>query len=80
MLHGNVLLHDQWNTDDLVLDYQLLPGTPWRSAVAGLRPEVVHVCAADHLPRHLGAAGRVRLRVGRRRQARKRWAGRCWQS
>jgi hypothetical protein len=45
MLHGNVLLHGWWATDvsfwtTELLQYALVV------AVAGLRPEVVHICAA----------------------------------
>ncbi len=45
MLHGNVLLHGWWVTDFSVWTTEL-PQYALVSAVAGLRPEVVHVCAA----------------------------------
>jgi hypothetical protein len=45
MLHGNVLLHGWWVTDVSFWTTEL-PQYALVSAVAGLRPEVVHVCAA----------------------------------
>src|SRR5579872_4251124 len=45
MLHGNVLLHGWWVTDVSFWTTEL-PQYALASAVAGLRPEVVHVCAA----------------------------------
>src|SRR5690348_14056108 len=45
MLHGNVLLHGWWVTDVSFWSTEL-PQYALVSAVAGLRPEVVHVCAA----------------------------------
>ncbi len=45
MLHGNVLLHGWWATDVSFWTTEL-PQYALASAVAGLRPEVVHVCAA----------------------------------
>ena len=45
MLHGNVLLHGWWTTDFSLWTTEL-PQYALVSAVAGLRPEVVHICAA----------------------------------
>ena len=45
MLHGNVLLRGWWVTDVSFWTTEL-PQYALVSAVAGLRPEVVHVCAA----------------------------------
>jgi hypothetical protein len=45
MLHGNVLLHGWWVTDVSFWTTEL-PQYVLVSAVAGLRPEMVHVCAA----------------------------------
>jgi hypothetical protein len=45
MLHGNVLLHGWWVTDVSFWTTEL-PQYALVSAVAGLRPEVVHICAA----------------------------------
>jgi hypothetical protein len=45
MLHGNVLLHGWWVSDFSIWTTEL-PQYALVSAVAGLRPEVVHICAA----------------------------------
>jgi hypothetical protein len=45
MLHGNVLLHGWWATDVSFWTTEL-PQYALVAAVAGLRPEVVHICAA----------------------------------
>ena len=45
MLHGNLLLHGWWVTDVSFLTTEL-PQYALVIAVAGLRPEVVHICAA----------------------------------
>jgi hypothetical protein len=45
MLHGNVLLHGWWATDVSFWTTEL-PQYAVVEAVAGLRPEVVHICAA----------------------------------
>jgi len=45
MLHGNLLLHGWWMTDVSFYTTEL-PGYMLVEAVAGLRPEVVHICAA----------------------------------
>jgi hypothetical protein len=45
MLHGNVLLHG-WLVTDVSFWTTELPQYALVSAVAGLRPEVVHICAA----------------------------------
>ena len=45
MLHGNVLLHGWWVTDVSFLTTEL-PQYALVIAAAGLRPEVVHICAA----------------------------------
>src|ERR1700733_1336379 len=45
MLHGNVLLHGWWDTDVSFITTEL-PEYMAVTAVAGVRPEVVHVCAA----------------------------------
>ncbi len=45
MLHGNLLLHGWWDTDVSFITTEL-PEYMGVTAVAGVRPEVVHVCAA----------------------------------
>jgi len=45
MLHGNVLLHDWWDTDVSFITTEL-PEYMAVTAVAGVRPEVVHICSA----------------------------------
>ena len=45
MLHGNLLLHGWWVTDVSLLTTEL-PQYALVIAVAGLRPEVIHICAA----------------------------------
>ncbi len=45
MLHGNVLLHGWWDTDVSFVTTEL-PEYMGVTAVAGVRPEVVHVCSA----------------------------------
>jgi len=45
MLHGNLLLHGWWVTDVSFLTTEL-PQYALVIAAAGLRPEVVHICAA----------------------------------
>jgi len=45
MLHGNVLLHGWWDTDVSFITTEL-PEYMGVTAVAGVRPEVVHVCSA----------------------------------
>jgi len=45
MLHGNLLLHGWWDTDVSFITTEL-PEYVGVTAVAGVRPEVVHVCAA----------------------------------
>ena len=45
MLHGNLLLHGWWMTDVTMYTTEL-PQYVLVEAVAGLRPEVVHICAA----------------------------------
>ena len=45
MLHGNPLLHGWWDTDVSFITTEL-PEYMGVTAVAGVRPEVVHVCAA----------------------------------
>ncbi|MBO0836359.1 MAG: hypothetical protein J2P28_12760, partial [Actinobacteria bacterium] len=45
MLHGNVLLHGWWATDVSFCTTEL-PEYVLAEAFTGLRPEVVHVCAA----------------------------------
>jgi hypothetical protein len=45
MLHGNVLLHGWWATDVSFYTTEL-PEYVAVTAVAGLRPEVVHICSA----------------------------------
>jgi hypothetical protein len=45
MLHGNLLLHGWWITDVSFWSTEL-PQNALVEAVAGLRPEVVHICAA----------------------------------
>ena len=45
MLHGNVLLHGGWDTDVSFITTEL-PEYMGVTAVAGVRPEVVHVCSA----------------------------------
>jgi hypothetical protein len=45
MLHGNLLLHGWWVTDVSFYTTEL-PEYMLVEAVAGLRPEVVHICAA----------------------------------
>jgi len=45
MLHGNVLLHGWWATDVSFYTTEL-PEYAAVTAVAGLRPEVVHICSA----------------------------------
>jgi hypothetical protein len=45
MLHGNLLLHGWWMTDVSFYTTEL-PQYMLVEAVAGLRPEVVHICAA----------------------------------
>jgi hypothetical protein len=45
MVHGNVLLHGWWATDVPFLTTEL-PQYALVTAVAGLRPEVIHICAA----------------------------------
>jgi len=45
MLHGNLLLHGWWMTDVTMYTTEL-PQYMLVEAVAGLRPEVVHICAA----------------------------------
>ncbi len=45
MLHGNLLLHGWWVTD-LSFWTTELPQYTLVEAAAGLRPEVVHICAA----------------------------------
>jgi hypothetical protein len=46
MLHGNVLLHGWWATDVSFYTTEL-PEYLAVTAVAGLRPEVVHICSAQ---------------------------------
>ena len=45
MLHGNLLLHGWWDTDVSFITTEL-PQYMGVTAVAGVRPEVVHVCSA----------------------------------
>jgi hypothetical protein len=45
MLHGNLLLHGWWDTDVSFITTEL-PEYMGVTAVAGVRPEVVHVCSA----------------------------------
>jgi hypothetical protein len=45
MLHGNLLLHGWWDTDVSFITTEL-PEYMGVTAVAGVRPEVVHICAA----------------------------------
>src|SRR5580692_12650210 len=45
MLHGNLLLHGWWDTDVSFITTEL-PEYMGVTAVMGVRPEVVHVCAA----------------------------------
>lgn len=45
MLHGNLLLHGWWDTDVSFITTEL-PEYMAVTAVAGVRPEVVHICAA----------------------------------
>jgi len=45
MLHGNLLLHGWWDTDVSFITTEL-PEYMAVTAVAGIRPEVVHICAA----------------------------------
>jgi len=45
MLHGNLLLHGWWDTDVSFITTEL-PEYMAVTAVAGMRPEVVHICAA----------------------------------
>src|SRR5580693_299277 len=45
MLHGNVLLHGWWATDVSFYTTEL-PEYVAVTAVAGFRPEVVHICSA----------------------------------
>jgi hypothetical protein len=45
MLHGNLLLHGWWDTDVSFITTEL-PEYMGVTAVAGIRPEVVHACAA----------------------------------
>jgi hypothetical protein len=45
MLHGNPLLHGWWDTDVSFITTEL-PEYAGVTAVAGVRPEVVHICAA----------------------------------
>ena len=45
MLHGNLLLHGWWDTDVSFITTEL-PEYVGVTAVAGVRPEVVHVCSA----------------------------------
>jgi hypothetical protein len=45
MLHGNLLLHGWWDTDVSFITTEL-PEYAGVTAVAGVRPEVVHICAA----------------------------------
>jgi hypothetical protein len=45
MLHGNLLLHGWWDTDVSFITTEL-PEYMGVTAVAGIRPEVVHICAA----------------------------------
>ena len=45
MLHGNLLLHGWWVTDVSFYTTEL-PQYALVEAAAGLRPEVVHICAA----------------------------------
>ena len=45
MLHGNLLLHGWWDTDVSFITTEL-PEYMGVTAVAGVRPEVVHICSA----------------------------------
>ena len=45
MLHGNLLLHGWWDTDVSFITTEL-PEYMVVTKVAGIRPEVVHICAA----------------------------------
>jgi hypothetical protein len=45
MLHGNLLLHGWWDTDVSFVTTEL-PEYMLVTKVAGIRPEVVHICAA----------------------------------
>ncbi len=45
MLHGNLLLHGWWDTDVSFITTEL-PEYMAVTAAAGIRPEVVHICAA----------------------------------
>jgi hypothetical protein len=45
MLHGNLLLHGWWTTDVSFITTEM-PEYMAVTAIAGVRPEVVHVCAA----------------------------------
>jgi len=45
MLHGNLLLHGWWDTDVSFITTEL-PEYAGVTAVAGVRPEVVHICSA----------------------------------
>jgi hypothetical protein len=45
MLHGNLLLHGWWDTDVSFITTEL-PEYMAVTKVAGIRPEVVHICAA----------------------------------
>jgi hypothetical protein len=45
MLHGNLLLHGWWDTDVSFITTEL-PEYAGVTAIAGVRPEVVHICSA----------------------------------
>jgi hypothetical protein len=73
MLHGNLLLHGWWVTDVSFYTTEL-PQYMLVEAVAGLRPEVVHICAALTytllvLLAAFAARGRARGRAGLARAA-----------